>query len=128
MRYPRDPDSPTQVIFTDFSAQCRYYLYIWIPRAKIVVYPLNRSPYTPDISHIGPKKKIFGSQGLIPNPWFGLGGFPGVLPVRPSPPKIWPSYKDSPKGSLCSDKPLRKSRDSYLSFGTLVSCTDSRRL
>ena len=30
--FPRDPDSPMEVIFTDFGAQCRYYLYTWIPR------------------------------------------------------------------------------------------------
>ena len=30
--FPRDPNSPMQVRFTDFKAQCRYYLYTWIPR------------------------------------------------------------------------------------------------
>ena len=28
----RDPNNPMQVIFTDFRAQCRQYLYTWIPR------------------------------------------------------------------------------------------------
>ena len=29
------PDSPMQVIFRDFRAQCRYYLYTWIPRVVL---------------------------------------------------------------------------------------------
>ena len=27
-----DPNNPMQAIFTDFRAQCRQYLYTWIPR------------------------------------------------------------------------------------------------
>ena len=30
--FPRDPNSPMWVIFVDFRAQCRYYLYTCIPR------------------------------------------------------------------------------------------------
>ena len=33
---PRDPNSPTWVIFADFRAQCRYHLYTWIPRELLL--------------------------------------------------------------------------------------------
>ena len=33
--YPRDPSSPMLVLFTDFRAQCRHYLYTWIPRGTL---------------------------------------------------------------------------------------------
>ena len=33
-RNPKGPNSPMQVIFTDFRAQCRYHLHIWIPRER----------------------------------------------------------------------------------------------
>ena len=29
--------SPLQVIFSDFWAQCRYYLYTWIPRVSMFI-------------------------------------------------------------------------------------------
>ena len=33
--YPRDPQSPVQVIFTNFRAQCTHYFYTWIPRVRV---------------------------------------------------------------------------------------------
>ena len=32
---PRDPNSPMQVVFADFEARCRHYLYTWIPRVLV---------------------------------------------------------------------------------------------
>ena len=34
---PRDPNGPMEVIFTDFRAQCRYYLYTWIPMVRVLL-------------------------------------------------------------------------------------------
>ena len=31
--FSKNPYSPMKVAFTDFRAQCRYYLYTWIPWA-----------------------------------------------------------------------------------------------
>ena len=35
--YPRDPNSPMQVSFTDFIAQYKYYLCTWIPIGIVVL-------------------------------------------------------------------------------------------
>ena len=32
---PRDPNKPKINLFADFGAQCRYYWYTWIPRARL---------------------------------------------------------------------------------------------
>ena len=33
---PRDPGSPMNVTFIDYRAQCRYYLYSWIPTERFL--------------------------------------------------------------------------------------------
>ena len=40
--FPKDPNSPMWVMLTDFRAQCRYYLYTWIPRGCIrIIFPYS---------------------------------------------------------------------------------------
>ena len=41
--YPGTPNSPKQVLFTDFRPQSRYYLYTWSPRARVTEAPLMPS-------------------------------------------------------------------------------------
>ena len=56
------------------------------------------------------------------------GGFQVFCPSDLRPQRFGPHKRTPQKGPLCFVKPLRKSQVSYLSFYTLVSCTDSRKL